>query len=51
MPKRGKLGGLSFELVKFTSACMVMALKHLFEHDILHRDIKVTFLFFPPQEN
>jgi len=39
-PMRGSLGGLRLDLVTFAAACMVLALKHLFERDIMHRDIK-----------
>lgn len=39
-PVQGELGGFDFALVQWIAACAVLALKHLYEHRILHRDIK-----------
>jgi len=39
-PKRGEMGGFNLDFLRFSSACCVLALKHLFEHQVIHRDIK-----------
>lgn len=39
-PKKGELGGFDFSFLQFAAACGVLALKHLYEHRIIHRDIK-----------
>ena len=39
-PSQGELGGFNLDFIRFVSACMVLALKHLFEHHVIHRDIK-----------
>ena len=36
----GELGGFKFEHVRFVFACCVLALKHLYENDVIHRDMK-----------
>ena len=40
LPELGELGCLPFTFIKFTAACSVLALKHLYEHNICHRDLK-----------
>ncbi|KAH9256850.1 hypothetical protein BASA81_004963 [Batrachochytrium salamandrivorans] len=39
-PVQGELGGFDFPLMQWIAACAALALKHLYEHRILHRDIK-----------
>ena len=36
----GELGGVSFDHARFVAACATLALKHLFEHNVVHRDLK-----------
>jgi serine/threonine protein kinase len=39
-PVKGELGGFSFPMCQHIAACAILGLKHLSEHQVIHRDLK-----------